>query len=107
MQPAKILNIAYTFSHFQYLIGQILLFFFKGTYGHQTHLSSPSECTDCPSGKYCEGTGLEIWTGDCEAGYLCIGGAKLKAPTDEITGKVCPPGKFYVFIYLSYPKKGV
>ena len=30
----------------------------------------------------------------CEAGYECLGGARISHPTDNSTGRACPPG-FY------------
>ena len=63
-----------------------------GTYGASTHLGTSGDCTNCPSGRYCDREGLDTWTGDCEAGYICISGAKLKAPTDGVTGYICPQG---------------
>ena len=43
-----------------------------GTIGTQLELISKSECSSCPKGKYCEGTGEEIPTGDCNAGLAEI-----------------------------------
>jgi len=56
-------------------------------------LAYESECTDCPAGRYCGSTGLPTWSGDCDAGYFCIGKAKIAAPVDNITGIICPIGK--------------
>ncbi len=76
-----------------FVFNQSILSCFSGTYGATTHLSAANECTNCPSGKYCEREGLDTWTGDCQAGYFCISGAKLKAPNDGGTGYICPQGK--------------
>ena len=57
-----------------------------------THIKKSEECADCPAGKYCEGTGNKIWSGDCSAGFHCIGRASTKTPTDGVTGVVCPKG---------------
>lgn len=46
------------------------------------------------SGKYCERYGLENVTGLCDAGYFCTSGASIKAPTDGITGNICPTGRY-------------
>ena len=48
----------------------------------------------CPPGKYCATTGLGAPTNDCDAGSYCIGGAKIAAPVDGITGKACPVGHY-------------
>ena len=70
----------------------VYLLFALGTYGAATHLRTAADCTKCPSGKYCEREGLSTWTGDCDAGYFCVSGAKFKAPTDGTTGYICPTG---------------
>lgn len=67
-----------------------------GTYGDRAGLSNAVECTDCPSGKYCASEGLSSWTGDCDAGYFCMGKAEEKAPNDMITGMMCPTGNHLV-----------
>ena len=33
-------------------------------------------------------------TGPCDAGYYCSGGASVSAPTDGITGDICPTGSY-------------
>ena len=71
-----------------------------GTYGDRVGLSNATECTDCPSGKYCESAGLSTWTGDCDAGYFCIGKAEEKAPNDMLTGMICPTGIIFIFFFI-------
>lgn len=34
------------------------------------------------------------WTGDCEAGYLCISGSSFAAPVDGVKGMKCPVGSY-------------
>lgn len=63
-----------------------------GTYTDKTHRKAESECSSCPAGKFCRGTGNQIWTGECEAGYICLSGSNTSTPTDGITGKICPKG---------------
>ena len=46
------------------------------------------------SGKYCEKNELSNYTGLCNPGYYCIQGAKLKEPIDNVTGNICPQGKY-------------
>ena len=53
----------------------------------------------CPAGKFCKVKGLSdsILTDtayDCTAGYICYGQSLSAAPTDGITGSICPSG-FY------------
>lgn len=35
---------------------------------------------------------MGVASGDCSAGYYCVGGAQQPSPTDNITGNVCPMG---------------
>lgn len=37
---------------------------------------------------------LHTWTGNCSAGYHCISGSWTPAPTDGISGRVCPEGTY-------------
>uniref|UniRef100_K3WJP5 Tyrosine-protein kinase ephrin type A/B receptor-like domain-containing protein n=1 Tax=Globisporangium ultimum (strain ATCC 200006 / CBS 805.95 / DAOM BR144) TaxID=431595 RepID=K3WJP5_GLOUD len=54
-----------------------------GTYNNFTGLESESQCIPCPPGKYCETPGLFLPTGNCIAGYYCMGGAST--PTQTVT----------------------
>lgn len=36
------------------------------------------------------------FTGECSAGYHCIRGSSTKTPVDNITGQICPRGKFCI-----------
>ena len=44
------------------------------------YAKAESECMPCPPGKYCE-TGSKAFTGYCNAGYVCVGGAATINPT--------------------------
>ena len=52
----------------------------------------------CPVGKYCalatDGSNLVLDPVDCDAGYLCLGGATVSNPTDGTTGKLCEQGYY-------------
>ena len=48
----------------------------------------------CPPGKYCGAFELAAPSGNCSAGYYCIGGARLSKPMDGVTGNVCPMGSY-------------
>ena len=50
--------------------------------------------TSCPGGQYCQFSGLDAPTGDCNAGYVCHSNAISATPVDGVTGEPCPPG-FY------------
>ena len=65
-----------------------------GTYGNSTGLRRSQECLPCPGGQYCGGAGLPAPTGPCDAGFFCRSRASVSAPTDGITGDVCPRGGF-------------
>eukprot|EP01135_Chromosphaera_perkinsii_P005913 Nk52_evm8s371 gene=Nk52_evmTU8s371 len=64
-----------------------------GKYNPSSGGGSSSACLDCSAGKYCETQGLSAVTGDCLAGFFCIKGAKVSAPTDSTGGK-CRAGFF-------------
>ena len=65
-----------------------------GTYGNSTGLRSSEECLPCPGGYYCAGFGLPAPTGLCDAGFFCRSRATIPAPTDGITGDICPRGGY-------------
>ncbi|XP_062816991.1 zonadhesin isoform X2 [Anolis carolinensis] len=48
----------------------------------------------CPPGFYCNAPGLSAPSGECAAGFYCLGGASSPKPTDGITGNICPPGTY-------------
>ena len=64
-----------------------------GTYNPQTEMKEVSDCLPCPPGQYCSSTGLSNSTGDCLAGYLCLGNATSAAPNDGVNGP-CPVGHY-------------
>eukprot|EP00704_Kipferlia_bialata_P000894 g894.t1 len=64
----------------------------EGSYcpaGTETHIL-------CPAGKYCGSTGLydPDTLPDCDAGYICYGGAIVSNPTDGSLGEQCPAGAY-------------
>ncbi|XP_028563977.2 uncharacterized protein LOC114585457 [Podarcis muralis] len=66
-----------------------------GTFSNQLGQSMLSECQLCPSGFYCEGSGLKAPTGECWEGYYCD---NHQGPLSDFTlypcphGYYCPPG---------------
>ena len=52
------------------------------------------ECTECSPGAYCQGYGNEQPDANCSARYYCSGNASVAAPTDGVTGDVCPAGHY-------------
>ena len=66
----------------------------RGTYGNSTGLRRSQECLPCPGGHYCDGHGRSSPTGPCDAGFFCRSRASVSAPTDGITGDICPRGGF-------------
>ncbi|KAL2085398.1 hypothetical protein ACEWY4_018718 [Coilia grayii] len=65
-----------------------------GTYANRTRMAHVLDCTLCKQGMFCRGSGNESPTGSCDPGFLCLGGASSPAPTDGVTGILCPEG-FY------------
>ena len=59
-----------------------------GYYGERIELQAQEQCTLCPEGKYCAGTGNDDPTDDCDAGYLCPTGQTESAPS----AFECPTG---------------
>ncbi|KAJ7990480.1 hypothetical protein DPEC_G00300750 [Dallia pectoralis] len=65
-----------------------------GTYGNLSGLAEESECSLCEPGMYCKGKGNTSPSGQCSAGFVCVGGASLPSPSDNITGALCPAGNY-------------
>eukprot|EP00767_Chilomastix_cuspidata_P000870 gnl/Chilomastix_cuspidata/1248.p1 GENE.gnl/Chilomastix_cuspidata/1248~~gnl/Chilomastix_cuspidata/1248.p1 ORF type:complete len:6697 (-),score=752.02 gnl/Chilomastix_cuspidata/1248:22-17397(-) len=65
-----------------------------GTYNRIPGLKAIDECTDCDAGKYCSTAGSSSPTGKCAGGYYCLGSANMSAPTDGVTGAICPAGSY-------------
>lgn len=64
------------------------------TPGYYCPLQS-SAMIPCEAGKYCQGYHLSASSGDCEAGYLCLGKATKPNPDDQDgTGYQCPTGYY-------------
>ncbi|XP_060107674.1 multiple epidermal growth factor-like domains protein 6 [Heteronotia binoei] len=66
-----------------------------GTFSNLLGQGGASDCQLCPSGFYCEGTGLQTPTGECWEGYYCDNN---QGPISDFTlypclqGYYCPPG---------------
>lgn len=56
----------------------------------QATAGSQDTQTACPAGYYC----IAGFKYSCFAGYLCMGGASVPAPTDGSTGKLCDQGYY-------------
>ena len=48
----------------------------------------------CVPGYYCDVAGLSAVAGECQEGYYCTLGAEVPAPTDGVTGDICPVGRY-------------
>ena len=57
-------------------------------------LASASECIDCPPGEVCNGVALTSPNGKCRAGWYCKRRASTPMPLDDVTGNICPIGKY-------------
>ncbi|EGD79005.1 hypothetical protein PTSG_01976 [Salpingoeca rosetta] len=66
----------------------------KGTIGNSTGLIAESDCEACPGGFYCDRLGSWQTTAPCDPGYVCTLGAVTSAPTDNVTGSICPAGGY-------------
>ena len=66
----------------------------SGTYNPSDSATQLSDCLQCQSTQYCNGTGLIVPSGPCSAGYFCIGGAETPTPVDGVTGDLCPVGYY-------------
>ena len=62
----------------------------KGTYCPEGS-SSPR---NCPPGQHCDRQALGAPSGNCSAGYYCLGSAELSKPRDGTTGNICPVGTY-------------
>jgi hypothetical protein len=71
-----------------------------GTFSNDIDLSTVTECSDCPPGKYCPIGTTNPSSNNCDAGYYCVKGSTLQAPsssTYEIGGEIngqCPEGYY-------------
>ena len=77
-----------------------------GTYNPRTGLSHYHECLGCPSGRFCNESGLDAPSGDCLAGFLCVENATHPAPSDGINmpcpvGHYCLAGKIIIIILIT------
>lgn len=54
----------------------------KGHFRNQTMGQSLADCSPCPPGQYCQGTGLDKPTGPCDPGYFCVRMSHSKTPQD-------------------------
>ncbi|XP_071958404.1 uncharacterized protein [Antedon mediterranea] len=65
-----------------------------GTYSNKTNLDNAGKCTSCDAGWYCDEEGLTEPKAKCQAGFYCTLRAEEPAPTDGVTGDICPQGKY-------------
>ena len=65
-----------------------------GTFSNTLQLLKDTDCTACSPGFYCDSTGRTTVTGQCDAGYVCTGGSKEKAPVGKSYGDLCPAGHY-------------
>ncbi|KAL8424659.1 hypothetical protein Efla_006444 [Eimeria flavescens] len=66
----------------------------EGTVGAFSGAASSDDCSSCPAGYFCSGTGLSSTSGLCNAGYICLGGSITPTPTDGTTGFACDFGGY-------------
>ena len=74
-----------------------------GTYNPNSYGTTVSSCLACPAGKYCDTTGLSEYSGQCQAGFLCVSGSSSATPgynststlydeANSVTNGACPRG---------------
>lgn len=56
----------------------------EGTYNPGISKANVTDCLDCDSGYYCQGTGLDKTSGKCYAGYYCNTGSPTPTPVSSI-----------------------
>ncbi|EDV25654.1 uncharacterized protein TRIADDRAFT_55968 [Trichoplax adhaerens] len=70
----------------------------SGTYNPTEGLADVTQCKSCDPGSYCGSSGQSVTSGNCTAGFYCLGNATVGNPIDGITGGICwrghycPPG---------------
>ena len=71
-----------------------------GTYSTRPLLTTVTACLSCPPGKYCGGLAEPTFSGPCEAGFFCSGGAAESTPAKSSgwpqTSGPCPAGSYCV-----------
>ena len=65
-----------------------------GTYSGSTQNVDVNDCTDCPSGSYCNETGLSAPSGLCSEGFICTSSSITPTPPGDVTGGPCSAGHF-------------
>ena len=65
-----------------------------GTIGTTSQAISPSDCSPCPGGKFCTGSGRSTVSGRCAPGFFCGSGAKSPKPdgSSNAMNGICTPG---------------
>ncbi|KAH3750553.1 hypothetical protein DPMN_185080 [Dreissena polymorpha] len=64
-----------------------------GTFNPNQGVDTPGNCLACLPGKYCDGVNPAATTGNCSAGYLCLGNATTPTPNTG-NNKPCPVGHY-------------
>ena len=73
-----------------------------GTFGASLSLSEESHCTQCSGGKYCETTGLDAPTNNCNAGYYCTTGKNFGSFEKQTSYNVCKYNSIKLLSLLLY-----
>jgi len=63
-----------------------------GRYGNAIGLADALQCTQCPAGSYCQGTGTNNVTGTCAPGYYCPAGSETAQAVKCTPGFFCEGG---------------
>ena len=66
-----------------------------GSFADRLGTQNSSGCQPCDPGLYCNDvTASASASANCSSGFICIGGASVPTPLDNVTGYPCPAGSF-------------
>lgn len=71
----------------------------KGQYQPNLNALGVDWCLECPPGKYCANTGMELPSGNCDGGFYCRTSSSLNNPiaadsTEALKWDACPYGYY-------------
>ena len=90
----KYYNIIRLHYHFmKFSASQAFTLTVTGTFNPDTGRATIDGCIGCPSGQYCDSTGLSAPAGNCSEGFWCRENSTRATPTDGYND-FCPPGYY-------------
>ena len=69
----------------------------ESSYNPFENKTSIEDCLPCPSGKFCNSSGLSYPSGDCDAGFICLNGSSVPNPSSGVcaVGSYCEKGAVF------------